>query len=447
MKRHWIGINKEYVRALCAIGLIVANSTVYGLGLSGYATAMPSIQSRAEKGEYDDVSIDPSKPTEVKDTMFYSVQDGGNYLKFAKSSLPATIAYIQDIAFGPIPKAYRGVEELESKAVFYGGIENLDISCKQGWIWTLDKLNEEQWITIEAHENAVIWVMPTKSEIVDPCEGKPKIDTTIEVTADCRYEFAGDWKTESDTYKHTFKTVEGCDSTVTLILKINKEGCEQDPCEGKTKTKTIKETICDGQEYPFKGQLLTKSGTYYDTLKTAEGCDSIVTLELKVKNCGDMQTVYFCKGMNTEHQDEENNLWYKPFEWKDPKTWFNLSDYQEDGKSDSTLMNLHKAELDLYDYYDEEKGRTPVTQIIWSHRNEAATIYMTVEAANEAQWIPAGVLAVRVLFLCGESYSSDIPTDVVNVEAAQKPVKTIENGQVVIIRGGEKYNILGTRLR
>ena len=72
---------------------------------------------------------------------------------------------------------------------------------------------------------------------------------------------------------------------------------------------------------------------------------------------------------------------------------------------------------------------------------------MTVEAANEAQWIPAGVLAVRVLFLCGESYSSDIPTDVVNVEAAQKPVKTIENGQVVIIRGGEKYNILGTRLR
>ncbi len=40
--------------------------------------------------------------------------------------------------------------------------------------------------------------------------------------------------------------------------------------------------ICSGESYPFKGQLLTGSGTYRDTLITVHGCDSIVTLNLQV---------------------------------------------------------------------------------------------------------------------------------------------------------------------
>ena len=284
-------------------------------------------------------------------------------------------------------------------------------------------------------------MMPSKSEVIDDCEGEP-IKETIEKTADCMYEFGGEWETESGTYEHTFKTAEGCDSIVTLILTINKEGCGQDECEGKTKEKEINESVCE--KYNFGGEWLRESGTYQHTFKTVEGCDSIVTLHLTVGvGCGDLDTIYFCKGMNTEHQ--EGSHWYKKYEYVSPATWFNLSDYQMGGESDRTLMDLRKANADLRSYY--VGGLTPVEQIIWSHRNEAATNYTTVEVANEAQWIAAGVLAVRVLFLCGESYSSDFATDVVNVNAAQKPVKTIENGQVVIIRGGEKYSILGTRLR
>ncbi|MBR6034523.1 MAG: hypothetical protein IKP39_00525 [Paludibacteraceae bacterium] len=489
MKRHWIGINKEYVRALCALGLIVAVYTVNGLGLPANATEIQSNRSlykaegrfalnaqmgqiawgqsakaekdawgsaartgqaawgsaartgqaawgsaaRAEKDEIEYVSINASKPTEVKDTTYYRVQDGWNYLQFAKNNLPATIAYIPDTAFGPIPKAFRGVDqELGCMAVLY--------ECQQGWIWQLEASDQDWLITIEAHEEATIWVMPSKSAVIDDCEGKTKTKEITEQVCD-KYNFGGEWITESGTYEHTFKTVEGCDSIVTLHLTVG-VGCGQDECEGKTKTKEISEQVCD--KYTFGGQVLRESGTYEHTFKTVEGCDSIVTLHLTVGvGCGDVDIIYFCKGMNTEHL--EGNHWYKEYEYESPATWFKLSDYQVGGESERTLMDLRKANADLRSHYVD--GLTPVEQIIWSHRNDQSSNYTPVEVANEAQWIAAGVLALRVLFLCGESYSSDFATDVVNVNAAQKPVKTIENGQVVIIRGGEKYNILGTRLR
>jgi len=40
--------------------------------------------------------------------------------------------------------------------------------------------------------------------------------------------------------------------------------------------------ICPGEEHFFRGQIFSESGTYYDTLKSAGNCDSIVELRLKV---------------------------------------------------------------------------------------------------------------------------------------------------------------------
>ena len=44
----------------------------------------------------------------------------------------------------------------------------------------------------------------------------------------------------------------------------------------------IRQTICDHEVYQFGPNVLNESGTYADTLKTAENCDSIVTLDLNV---------------------------------------------------------------------------------------------------------------------------------------------------------------------
>jgi gliding motility-associated-like protein len=41
-------------------------------------------------------------------------------------------------------------------------------------------------------------------------------------------------------------------------------------------------TICEGDIYPFGDRLLGESGTYVDTFKTIQHCDSIVTLDLHI---------------------------------------------------------------------------------------------------------------------------------------------------------------------
>ncbi|MCB9291507.1 MAG: hypothetical protein H6559_00005, partial [Lewinellaceae bacterium] len=44
----------------------------------------------------------------------------------------------------------------------------------------------------------------------------------------------------------------------------------------------LTETICEGGEFPFAGETLTATGTYYDSLQTWQGCDSVVQLDLIV---------------------------------------------------------------------------------------------------------------------------------------------------------------------
>jgi gliding motility-associated-like protein len=61
---------------------------------------------------------------------------------------------------------------------------------------------------------------------------------------------------------------------------------------------TANQTTCSGQ-YNFNGQQLTQSGTYFDTLASVHGCDSIVTLNLIVGNspaANAGQNISICSG-------------------------------------------------------------------------------------------------------------------------------------------------------
>lgn len=53
---------------------------------------------------------------------------------------------------------------------------------------------------------------------------------------------------------------------------------------GATVTSTVNPTICQGQSYFAGGANQTTTGTYYDTLQAASGCDSVVTTNLAVVN-------------------------------------------------------------------------------------------------------------------------------------------------------------------
>ena len=76
---------------------------------------------------------------------------------------------------------------------------------------------------------------------------------------------------EAGTYTQTLQTVNGCDSIVTLTLNVN-----------PIFNTELSATICEGQVYNEQGFNVNEAGVYTQTLTSANGCDSIVTLTLNV---------------------------------------------------------------------------------------------------------------------------------------------------------------------
>jgi hypothetical protein len=76
--------------------------------------------------------------------------------------------------------------------------------------------------------------------------------------------------TASGTYRDTLNAANGCDSIVTLNLIIG----------NSNSTYAVSAAACN--IYNWNGQAITTSGVYRDTLISASGCDSIVTLNLTI---------------------------------------------------------------------------------------------------------------------------------------------------------------------
>jgi len=99
------------------------------------------------------------------------------------------------------------------------------------------------------------------------------------------FTFNGNVLTASGTYYDTLVSVDGCDSTLILNLTINP------PLTG-----TINQSICQGNSFIFNGQTLTTSGTHKDTVQNGSGCDSIITLNLTVAPITNSISQSICQG-------------------------------------------------------------------------------------------------------------------------------------------------------
>jgi gliding motility-associated-like protein len=86
-----------------------------------------------------------------------------------------------------------------------------------------------------------------------------------------RYDFNGVQLNQQGVYFDTLTNFLNCDSIVVLDLTVN-----------PIQTRNINATICEGEEYDFNGRILSTAGTYRDTLRTFQDCDSIIILRLTV---------------------------------------------------------------------------------------------------------------------------------------------------------------------
>ncbi|HOT15549.1 MAG TPA: T9SS type A sorting domain-containing protein, partial [Bacteroidales bacterium] len=76
----------------------------------------------------------------------------------------------------------------------------------------------------------------------------------------------------SGVYLDTIASVGGCDSIMTINLKM-----------GNSKTQTLYTTLCQGNTYTSpKGKIYSETGIYRDTLVAASGCDSIIISNITV---------------------------------------------------------------------------------------------------------------------------------------------------------------------
>lgn len=75
----------------------------------------------------------------------------------------------------------------------------------------------------------------------------------------------------SGTFYDSLIATSGCDSVLTTILTVN-----------PNLTGTINQSICSGACFLFAGILRCSAGSYYDTLSTITGCDSVVRLNLSI---------------------------------------------------------------------------------------------------------------------------------------------------------------------
>ncbi|NVK64804.1 MAG: T9SS type A sorting domain-containing protein [Flavobacteriales bacterium] len=79
--------------------------------------------------------------------------------------------------------------------------------------------------------------------------------------------------TTSGLYTTSFLTAQGCDSILNLDLTIT-----------TSSTASVSVTECDLYTWPLNGNSYATSGTYFATIPNAAGCDSVVTLNLTILN-------------------------------------------------------------------------------------------------------------------------------------------------------------------
>lgn len=86
------------------------------------------------------------------------------------------------------------------------------------------------------------------------------------------YKFASQSLTQSGDYSHTFRSVSGCDSTVNLSLNVMPRGYSY-----------YESSMTACGNYDFHGNIITQSGTYFDTIQFDAGIYEIIALQLTIK--------------------------------------------------------------------------------------------------------------------------------------------------------------------
>ena len=190
------------------------------------------------------------------------VTDGiENFFAFEDTYLPATVYYLPDTAFGPIPYLINVStgDTLPSQITFE--------DCRMAWRWTVEQPTEATdgtFLFFSTHETAM-------AEIIPVCLPD---ETTLPDTAVCVvYQWGDTTIYDSGNYTRHFVNGFGCDSVVTQRVTILQPSEFTDNVVAYDSLKWL-----NGTTY-----YRNISGPIFVTENVA-GCDSIITLNLTIRH-------------------------------------------------------------------------------------------------------------------------------------------------------------------
>lgn len=266
------------------------------------------------------------------------------------------------------------------------------------------------------------------------------VDTVVSICAD-EYTWRGTTYTQNGSYPYEGKTVALCDSIVTLRLTLKQATAGE-----------LTETAYES--YKWHGITYTESGDYTYETKNVAGCDSVATLHLTILPkpiVYDTITEYFCpKSGIVEHVDtlSDPHIRYLAYVYEKPRAELYMDGVVSDETSAGANVNFERVLSNLDAYY--VAPLTPVELINWRYMPTGGQ-YETLTPGAGPQWMNAGIIAMDVVFRCGYRYYSaftvgKMTEEVATLPVSDQPIKRIENGQVVILRGGMKYTVFGTKI-
>ncbi len=134
-------------------------------------------------------------------------------------------------------------------------------------------INGNSYTTTGSYEDVFTSFFGCDSIVVTNLEvlASSSYDEVVFICEDESYDLNGTLISTTNLYKDTLVNAVGCDSIITIDLRVLENS-----------TYTFEEFICDASSYFFNDELLATSGIYKDTLTAFNGCDSLVTLHLNV---------------------------------------------------------------------------------------------------------------------------------------------------------------------
>ncbi|MFK8056703.1 MAG: gliding motility-associated C-terminal domain-containing protein [Saprospiraceae bacterium] len=115
-------------------------------------------------------------------------------------------------------------------------------------------------------------------------------EVTAQVCAGTVYTHAGIPFTAPGEFSIRLLTYDGCDSTIQLTVVHYLPTLE-----------TTDTLVCAGEEIQFAGQRITLAGTYYDSLTSQFGCDSVLALNVMYRpESSTRDTIHICEGQGVD---------------------------------------------------------------------------------------------------------------------------------------------------